>query len=160
MSNSQNDTRLMGLIYQAIRLVPEVSNYLDVKGTTGKPQLSYSRQIWLNSISLFWGEIDVFDFIADMTETIEDYLTKAFNEGAREVGVETREFRSKDKAKLDEIIKKEYEFILGLGGDIEEAREKLTESEFKTQFKPRVEVWATRYKNVTDQAKIHFGKRE
>jgi hypothetical protein len=155
--SSQNKARLKGLIYQAIRLVPEVARYLDVTGV--KTQEHYNRQMWFYCLSLFRGEEDAFAFISDMTEAISEQLTKAWNEGARAVGIEPDEFTSEDKVMIDEIIKAEYEFILGLGSDIEAVIGTLELKEFSAQFRPRVDVWAMRYQDVVNRAKAHFGNR-
>lgn len=159
MSSSQNNTSLIGLVYQAIRLVPEVRHYLDAE-LAEKTQAHYNRQMWLYSLALYRNEIDAFGFISDMTEAIEDQLNRAWNEGAREVGIDPQDYEPEDLAMIDGIIKKEYEFILGLGSDIEAAKEVLDMKEFSARFKGRVEMWAMRYKDVVNQAKLHFAKRQ
>lgn len=130
--------------------MPEIFQRVNVKSIA-----MFERQLWSYSLNHFRGKGD---FISDFAEAIDKQLTRAWNEGAREVEVEPEGFTAEDVQKLHEIISNEYNFILGLAGAIDEARiTGMDEKDFRTKFMPRILLWVNRYKETVNAAKIWFG---
>lgn len=126
-----------------------------------KTEAMFLRQLRAYCLQLFRGELGEFAWIQDMTDTIADQMGKAWREGARAVGVEPSEFTDEDNEELNKIIASEYDYVLALGSDILELRLMGgTLEEYRTKFAGRIEVWAHRYTDVVNQAKVWFGKRK
>ena len=126
-----------------------------------KTQDSYLRHMWQDAREYFTGDQDAFQFIDSFVAEIDNQLTRAWNEGAREAGVDPREMDDPDLVILQDKIENEREYILGLAGDIDQARaDGLTPAEFKQRFYSRVEMWANRYKETVNDAKLYFGSLE
>ena len=126
-----------------------------------KTQDAYLRHMWQDAREYFTGEQDAFQFIDSFVAEIDNQLTRAWNEGAREAGVDPREMDDPDLVILQDKIENEREYILGLAGDIDQARaDGLTPAEFKQRFYSRVEMWANRYKETVNDAKLYFGSLE
>ncbi len=122
---------------------------------------AFQRQLWSAALAFFRGETDAFQFIDDYVYSIGNQLGKAWREGARDVGVDPRDFADEDLAKLDAIIASEHEYILGLATDIENARiAGYTLDEFRTGFYSRVDLWVNRYNETVNAARIWFGGRQ
>ena len=123
-----------------------------------KTQDAYLRHMWQDAREYFTGEQDAFQFIDSFVAEIDNQLTRAWNEGAREAGVDPRDMDDPDLVILQDKIENEREYILGLAGDIDQARaDGLTPAEFKQRFYSRVEMWANRYKETVNDAKLYFG---
>jgi hypothetical protein len=118
---------------------------------------TFNRQLWHAALDFYRGDIDAFEFIDDYTASIENQLTRAWNEGAAAAGVDRQEMTSEDLAILQGMIQSEYEHILGLAGDLDQARLNLDLDEFRQQFKPRVQMWGNRYNDARNRAITHFG---
>ena len=126
-----------------------------------KTEAMFLRQLRAYCLQLFRGELGEFAWIQDMTDTIADQMGKAWREGARAVGVEPSEFTDEDNEELNKIIASEYDYVLALGSDILALRLMGgTLEEYRTKFAGRIEVWAHRYTDVVNQAKVWFGKRK
>jgi len=116
----------------------------------------YRRALRRAVLDFYRAEIDAFEFIGDMIRLIKEQFTRAWNEGAREVGKEPKDMTEEDAELLQERIDQEQEFILGYASDIE------TAAAARTPIAPlynRVELWVNRYNEVKAEAMIHFGKR-
>ena len=122
---------------------------------------AFLRQLWGACLNYYREDIDSFEFIDSMTVSIAEQLTRAWNEGMREVGAEPGDMTDADQDVLDGIIQNEYDYILGLADSVDQARaDGLDRVEFSTRFKPRVDMWANRYPDVVNQAKLYYGKKE
>ncbi len=125
-----------------------------------KTQEHYERQLWKIVQDYFQNKIDAYSYIDQITKVISNQLEKAFNEGARAVDVDPSEFTSKDLAELTSIINSEYGYVLELATDIENARANgMTIQEFRQAFRNRISLWANRYKDTVNRAKVYFGKK-
>lgn len=133
-----------------------LSHGMDAVKTIG----AFQRQLWSAALDFFRGDTDAFQFIDDYVYAIDNQLSRAWREGAREVDVDPRDFTDDDLAKLDGIIQDQHEYILGLATDIENARiAGYTLDEFRTGFRSRVDLWVNRYSETVNAAKIWFGGR-
>jgi len=122
-----------------------------------KTAAQYASRIWGACERLFVSGNEG-NFIASMLRTIDQQLTKAWNEGAAAVGVEPEDMSEDDLALLSSIIDSEAEFVPGLAADILAAREaQMTPEAFEANFGNRADTWANRYPDVVNQATIHFG---
>lgn len=144
------------ILIKAVELVPEVKAHLSEKALEFLKSIEqYDRQLWEYTLALYRGG-DSGEFIDKFTRAISNQLTRAFNEGARAVGVEPEDMTDEDRAYLKEIIDSEYEHILDLGSAIEDSME-LELSEFRQAFRSRIDLWIARYTDVINRAKTYFG---
>jgi hypothetical protein len=119
---------------------------------------AFDRQLWSAVLGYFRGDEDSFQFIDDFTNSITNQLTRAWNEGARSVGVDPRDMTDEDLLQLQGIINSEYEHILDLADAIDSARiNNKTLDEFRSQFRSRVDLWVNRYNEVVNSAATYFG---
>lgn len=117
----------------------------------------FRSRLWQAVLRLFHGGSEA-NFIASFARSIDRDLTEAWNEGGRSVGVDPDEMTADDLIILDSIISNENDFILNLTGDIEAARqEELDEEKFTSKFGARVDLWANRYTETANRARMHFG---
>jgi hypothetical protein len=126
-----------------------------------KTEGAYNRHLWEACLDLFRGDSDAFGFVDSFVENISEQMRRAWNEGARSVGVEPEDMTDEDLDYLQAIIDSENEFVLGLGEAVEEARDSgMTLDQFRQQFRARVDVWSNRYKDTANEAKLYFGGKE
>lgn len=131
-----------------------------VKAGQYKTEDTFRRQLWRAALELFRGDIDEFAFIDDYSSSIENQLTRAWNEGARSVDVDPREFTNEDVAELNRIIANEYDFILRLADDIITYRDEGNKiDDFRDKFRGRVELWVNRYRETINNARIWFDSK-
>lgn len=122
---------------------------------------SYSRHIWQDMREYFHQEQDAFQFIDSVTTEIRNQYTRAWNEGARAVGVDPRDMSDPDLMALEDRIRKEYNFVLGLAEDIDNARyQEMSDASFNASFRGRADLWANRYTEVVNEAKVWFGQEK
>lgn len=120
---------------------------------------SYTRHIWQDMRDYFNGDQDAFAFIDSLVAEIDNQYTRAWNEGAKEAGVDPRDMSDPDLVPLQDRIEREREFILGLAEDIDAARAQgMTTQEFSAAFKYRADLWANRYAEVKNEAVIWFSR--
>lgn len=132
--------------------------YIERKPWHGKTIGAYDKQLWGACLDLFRGDIDAFGFIDAFASSIEEQLTRAWNEGAREVGQEPGDMTDEDLAVMQSYIDSENEHVLDLAQAIEDAiAEKLTIEDFRSEFRARVDMWVNRYTDVVNAAKVYFG---
>ena len=124
----------------------------------------FDRQLWSYSLEFFRGEISDSEFEQLFIDAIENQLTRAWNEGADEVGVSIEDMTEDDLAILQGIINEEIGYLTGLGVAIIDAKEATTGmdendaiDEFRSQFRDRIDIWASKYDEMVNRAKIHFG---
>lgn len=147
---------MLPYLIKAVELVPEVVPYLSDVALKSIGQ--YERQLWSYTLDLYRGG-DVGAFIDDFAAAIENQLTRAWNEGAREVGVELGDMEDEDKQIIDDIVSSEYDHVLDLAQAIQDAQS-LDKDEFRSQFRSRIDLWINRYNDVRSQAMIYFGGKE
>lgn len=119
---------------------------------------TYGRQLWKYCLDLYRSG-DGGMFLNQFIEAIGNQMTRAWNEGAREMGVEPEEMTDTDKAELKAIIDSEYDHVLDLGEAILISRNGTME-EFRQQFRPRIDMWVARYNDAANRAKVYFGGRQ
>ncbi|MFA5150264.1 MAG: hypothetical protein WC433_05085 [Candidatus Omnitrophota bacterium] len=126
----------------------------------------FDRQLWSYSLEFFKGEISDDQFESDFITAIENQLTRAWNEGADEVGVLPEEMTEEDLGVLQGLIDEEVGYLTGLGVDIidikkstEGMSEKEALDEFRSRFRNRIDIWASKYNEMVNRAKIHFGNK-
>jgi hypothetical protein len=117
----------------------------------------YIRALRRAVLNFFRMDMDAFEFIDEMVRLIDGQFTRAWNEGAREVGVDPKDMDEEDLAILQDRKDQEQEYILGFASDIETAR---IEQAPITPLYNRVEMWANRYNEVKSDAMIHFGGKK
>ena len=94
------------------------------------------------------------EFVRDLTRVITNQLTEAWNKGADESMVLPEDMTDEDKAVLQGIIDNEVTYLDGLADDIQNAAGDKTGWE---QFLSRIGIWANRYQDVQNQARLYFG---
>lgn len=120
----------------------------------------YRSRLWQAALRLFNGGKDA-SFISSFARSIDQQLTEAWNEGADAVGVAPEDMTEDDAAMLNGIIDNENTFLEGMGMDIAEARDSgMTEADFENKFGSRVDIWANRYNEVVNEAKVYFGGKQ
>ena len=118
---------------------------------------AFQRQLWNAALHLY-RDGDTFGFVDSFVYSIDAQLTRAWNEGAREVDVDPTDFTAEDTQKLDEIIANEHDYILTLAQDIEDARiANMNLDDFRSKFAGRIDLWVNRYTDTVNSAKIWFG---
>lgn len=102
---------------------------------------------WVND--LFTGEVTEGEFVDRLADLIDQQLTRAFNEGMRANGLDplldmTEEYQQA----LQEIIANEYQYVDAFAHDV------ATQNGSLAQFQNRAQMWANRYNDVVNQAKL------
>ena len=115
------------------------------------------RTLWRAVRELHAGEIDEFEMIDIMTSVITEQYNRAWREGARSVNVDPRDFEQEDFDEIERLIDAEFEFIPDFVQDIVDARD---DQKPVDPFRTRVSMWANRYNQIVDAARIWFGNRE
>jgi hypothetical protein len=121
----------------------------------------YRARLWGAMVRLYNGGRDG-NFIGAFARTIDEQLTVAWNEGADDVGVSPEEMTPEDMLILEAIINNENDFIEGLVGEITAGRDnpEYTREQFDKQWGARVDLWANRYNETVNRARMHFGANE
>lgn len=142
------------LIAVISRVVPALEEY-----AAEKTLAAYRARLWSAMLRLFAGGRDA-AFEATFIRAIDQQLTEAWNKGGREVGVDPDEMTKDDIAILEAIINNETEFINRLAGDIDAARTAgMTREQFDRQFGARVDLWANRYTETINRARVQMGSK-
>jgi hypothetical protein len=108
-------------------------------------------------LDFYNGDIDASEFIDEMVRLIEEQFTRAWNEGARDVGYGPEDYTEDDKAELQDHIDKELEFVLDYAEGIESA--KLNGDPVKP-YQERIVLWTNRYNEMVNEGRIWFGKNQ
>jgi hypothetical protein len=123
-----------------------------------KTYRALGMHLWSAALGLFRGTVDLSYFLDVFIDDIRAQLTKAWNEGAKSVGVAPDEMTSEDLFKLESIIENEYRFVLSLAADIDNARTaNMSLDKFRSAFRSRLDVWSNRYNEVVNSARVWFG---
>jgi len=96
-----------------------------------------------------WSQDQFFDL---MYSTIDRGLTKAWSDGARQVGIAPDEISNAEQIALATIIFREYSYVGRLAGFILENPKGVKGSLSKIYV--RLEVWINRYLDTKNQAKV------
>ena len=150
---------LIDLLADVVDTVPDVKAHLKPETIEAlKNANTYVRELWKYCLDLYrTGDGGV--FLTQFIEAIRNQMTRAWNEGAREVGVEPEEMTDTDRAELKAIIDSEYDHVIDLGEAIIASRGE-TLAEFRQQFRNRVDLWVNRYEDAANRAKVYFGNRQ
>ena len=116
----------------------------------------FTRVLRRAVLNFYRMDIDAFDFIDIMARLIEDQFTRAWNQGARAVGFDPAQMTAADQAELMAKINAQADHVLNFAQDIENASIQNTSIE---PLYARVDLWANRYDEVVNDAKIYFAKR-
>lgn len=151
---SKSIYRLACTEYLALRRW-DVPGYYD---TVWKTIGAFDRQLWSACLDYFRGDGNAFDFVDRFASSIKEQLTRAWNEGARNVGVDPADMTAEDQAELSGIINSELDHVLDLAQDIEDAiTDKMTLEDFRSQFRARIDLWVNRYNETVNRAEMYFG---
>ena len=125
-----------------------------------KTYAQYRARLW-NAISrLYDGGRDA-ALVSTFVRAIDSQLTEAWNKGAADVGVQPDEMTQDDFVILEAIINNETEFIQRLAESVVNAREmEMTREDFDKQYQARVDLWANRYNETVNRARMQFGSKE
>ena len=115
------------------------------------------RTLWRGVRELYSREIDEFEMIDLMTSVIEEQYNRAWRQGARDVGTDPKDFEPEDYDEIDRLVQAEFEYIPDFVQDIVDARD---EQKPVDPFHTRISMWAGRYNQIVDAARIWFGNRE
>ena len=124
-----------------------------------KTQGTYDSHLWAASLALFrTGDLSA--FLDTFIEEIRNQLTRAFNQGARDVGVDPSEFTRTDLDHLESWINSEYNYVISLAQAIEDLRTTgVSLDDFRTRIRWRIGLWSNRFNEVVNEARIYFGGR-
>lgn len=116
----------------------------------------YLRQIQQAVRGLYMGSISDGDFIGIMAEIIPAQLTKAWNQGMRDNGLDPAyDMLEEWQLELDARILSEYDFVDRFAADILDARETLADGENRLDgLLARAALWANRYNDIYNWAKM------
>jgi hypothetical protein len=123
-----------------------------------KTEGTYFRQVWRIIRDLYNGEIDEFEFVDDFSSYIDNQFERAWRQGAREMGVDPSRFTADDLDKLAQRISAERDYMLQLADDILQAR--ANGKPPLTSFRSRAEMYAHRYEDMVNEARLHFGGKQ
>jgi hypothetical protein len=149
-------------LYDICDTIPKLWHMVNVKTME-----MFDRQLWSYALEFFRGEITDNEFEADFIAAIENQLTRAWNEGADEVGVSPSDMTDEDLGILQGLIEEEKGYLTGLGVDIIDAKETTSGMDakealdaFRSSFRSRIDVWASKYNEMVNRSKIHFGGKK
>lgn len=99
---------------------------------------------------LWNGEVTEDEFIDRLADLVEQQLTRAWNEGMRENGLDPEsDMLDEWTQELQDIITSEYSYIDGFAADIVKGR-----GGSVAEFQARAQLWANRYADVVNRAKV------
>jgi len=146
-------------LYSICDAIPDLWHMITIKTLE-----MFDRQLWSYSLEFFRGEISDGEFEQSFIAAIENQLTRAWNEGADEVGVSIEDMTEEDLGILQGLITDEIGYLTGLGVDIIDAKDatagmddKEALDAFRTSFRSRIDIWASKYDEMVNRGKIHFG---
>lgn len=131
-------------------LIHHKENYDEIK-TIGH----YSRVLNHNVLLLYNGEMTESEFVDDLAKLIEEQFTRAWREGAVNVGFDPDQMTDEQAEALQERILTEYDHVDNYAAQIRQAS---ANGESVGPYQDRVDMWANRYNEVRDEARIEFSK--
>lgn len=142
----------MSIILAAYRAAHKHGLLLPYLKTVG----AFTDGLW-RAVRSFYRDGDVGAFVDSFSYWVTEQLGRAWREGARDVGVYPEDMEAEDLAELDRIIAREFDYVLDFAQAIEDARQAGSGYE---HFRGRVNIWANRYPDVVNQARIWFGGKQ
>lgn len=128
-----------------------------ISGSALKTYDEYYSRLWRGAKRLFNGGKER-NFESTFVRGIDEQLTEAWYKGADEVNVAPEDMTHDDMLILDALIESENNFIGGIAGDIVADRDAgMTAEDFTSKYGSRVELWAQRYVETVNRAKMRFG---
>jgi hypothetical protein len=119
----------------------------------------FRAKLW-SAVKRLWDGGSDANFTATFARSIDAQLTEAWNEGAESVGVAPDEMTPDDLAILEAIINNENQFILRLAGEIQADKDAgMKDEAFVSKYNARVDLWANRYNEVVNRARVVFGEK-
>lgn len=120
----------------------------------------YRSRLWRAALRLFNGGADG-NFMASFARSVDQQLTEAWNKGAAEVGVMPDEMTNDDVNILRSIIVNELHFIERIAIEIQaDAAMGLTREQFESRYGSRISLWANRYTETLNRARMVFGQKQ
>ena len=116
-----------------------------------KTEAHYTRVMWRAVRDLYNKTLTQFEFEDVMIKVIESQLRKAWYAGMREIGLTPEDMTPEYEAELQEIMLSEFDYVPGLAQNIRDARDNDLPID---PFKARVELWVSRFNDVTNRAKL------
>lgn len=120
-----------------------------------KTEAHYSRVLNKLVTDLYSGDITESDFVNSQADLIAQQLRRAFNEGMRSNGLDPKEITPEWEQAYQDIVTAEYDYVDRFAADIAQARR---DNKPIDQFRYRASLWAGRYTDVANQAKIITGE--
>ena len=112
----------------------------------------YTRTLWEMTRSLYGGSLSRDDFIDKMVNLLEGQLTRAWNAGMRENGLDViQDMNAEWRFKLTNIITDEFDYVERLANDVLRAAADGVEV---AGFRGRVDLWVNRYNEVQNTARV------
>jgi hypothetical protein len=143
--------RLYDLLAQA---APAIEAYLE-----RKTYAQYRARLWGAMVRMFESGNDG-AFMATFSRSIDQQLTEAWNKGAKDVNVDPDEMTNEDLNVLRTVILNEINYARGIADEIQVDRvNKLPSAQFEAKYGTRCDVWANRYNDVRNQARMLFGSK-
>lgn len=99
---------------------------------------------------LWSGDATQDEFIDRLADLIDQQLTRAWNEGMRENGLDPNTDTLPEwEQELQDIIANEYTYVDGFAADIVAGR-----GGSVAQFQARAQIWGNRYRDIVNRAKL------
>jgi hypothetical protein len=137
-----------------------IVNLLAAVGTAAlKTVGTFDAHLWSAALAMFrTGDLSA--FLDVFVDEIRNQLTRAFNQGARDVGVDPSEFTQVDLDHLESWINSEYNYVLNLAQAIQDLHVTgVSLDEFRSKIQWRVGLWSNRFNEVVNEARVYFGGR-
>ena len=109
------------------------------------------------TLQFYRGDIDAFQFIDRMTDLIEDQFGRAWNAGARDAGFNPADMDDIDLSMLSHAIDGQADFLLNFAEAVENAA--LEDAPIDPLYS-RIDLWANRYDETINDARMHFSQRQ
>ncbi len=132
-------------------LLAETQLHLLEAAASGKGK-QYRARLRSAVRALWTGIWDVDQFFDELLTIISVGLTDAWEEGAKQCGIEPEDLDKKELAALRTAIGRERNFIFGFGDAVSDSS-KANKGKLRPLMS-RVDTWANRYTDVANQARI------
>jgi len=151
---------MMDLVEQAVRLSvkywPEIAPLLSRKarhmaGDTEVKTYEYYRRTIINLVESLWEGFIGGEFVDIMYNLIHGQLSDAYEKALMDAELSPEEATPEMREQVAQAIQQEQQHVQGFFRDIVIAK---NEGETIDQFLTRAEIWANRYNDVYNQAKL------
>jgi hypothetical protein len=127
--------------------------YVKARPRSSKRAVANYRNSIRDAIYGFWsGKIDRGAFVDSMSATISRGFKQAWHEGAKECGISPGDLTKTEINRMQKEVNKETSFIKKIADDIE--RNSKEEGGKYGPFRRRTELWANRYVDIRNLAKL------